>query len=134
VYTIGQLAKHSELTIETIRFYERKDLLKPDTRSDAGYRLYNESSVERLVSIKRAKSLGFTINEIRDLLDLTDQSVDKNTTCESINKLAQEKLIDIEQKINHLNIICQKLLPLLNECSTNEVLERCPIVRSIINK
>jgi len=134
VYTIGQLAKHSELTIETIRFYERKDLLKPDARSVAGYRLYNKLSIEKLVSIKRAKSLGFTLNEIRELLDLTDQTDDKNTTCESINNLAQEKLIDIEQKISQLNIICQKLLPLLNECNTNEVLEQCPIVRSIINK
>ena len=131
MFTIVQLAKQTELTIETIRFYEKKTLIQPESRSESGYRLYDTQTVERLLSIKRAKALGFTIAEIGELLQITDLTSNTELSCEPVNLLTREKLTSIEDKIATLNRIKDKLRPLLDTCSSHEQIQDCPIVQNI---
>ncbi|MCH8048022.1 MAG: MerR family transcriptional regulator, partial [Planctomycetes bacterium] len=76
--TIGQLARRAEVGVETVRFYEREGLLEEPARRPSGYRQYDEGVVDRLRFIRRAKQLGFTLKEIRELLSLR---LDPATTC-----------------------------------------------------
>lgn len=97
---IGDLSKRTQLNNETLRFYETKGLLEEPRRSDAGYRLYNESAVTRVNFIVRAKRLGFSLKEIMELLSL---KVDRqDSTCGEVKAIAEKKLVDIEEKIFEL--------------------------------
>lgn len=97
--TIGQVAKHAGVGIETIRFYERKGLIAEPARKESGYRQYDDSAVARPAFIRQAKALEFSLNEISDLLSIKS---DTNTVCNDVKQLAQEKLDDIELKIKML--------------------------------
>ena len=89
---IGEVAKQSEVGIETIRYYEREGLLAEPKRRPSGYRQYDQSVVARLKFIRRAKELGFTLAEIRELLGLW---FDSNTRCEHVRQRAEQKITDI---------------------------------------
>ena len=85
--TIGRLASACDVNIDTIRYYERKNILQPNGRTDAGYRLYSQDSIARLNFVRGAQTLGFTLSEIAELLDL-QSSNDKDCnakTCMSLN-------------------------------------------------
>ncbi|MCH7688451.1 MAG: heavy metal-responsive transcriptional regulator, partial [Planctomycetes bacterium] len=97
--TIGQLAGRAEVGVETVRFYERKGLLAEPERRPSGYRQYDEGVVDRLRFIRRAKELGFTLNEIKDLLSLR---LDPTTTCADVKSRAEAKIDDIQGKIRTL--------------------------------
>src|SRR5258708_36203544 len=98
--TIGQVARRVGMGIETVRFYEREGLLNRPARSpSSGYRLYEEGVVGRLQFILRAKELGFTLNEIKELLSLR---VDPDTCCEDVKARAEAKIADVEGKIEAL--------------------------------
>ena len=86
--TIGQLARNGGVGVETVRFYERKGLLAEPDRRPSGYRQYDEDVVDRLRFIRRAKELGFTLNEIKELLSLR---IDPTTTCADVKSRAEEK-------------------------------------------
>jgi len=98
---IGDLSKRTQVNNETLRFYETKGLLEEPSRSDAGYRLYNESVVTRVNFIVRAKKLGFSLKEIMELLSLRVDRQD--STCGDVKAIAEKKLEDIEEKIFELN-------------------------------
>ena len=97
--TIGQLGKRADVGVETVRFYERRGLLAEPDRRPSGYRQYDEEVVDRLRFIKRAKELGFTLNEIKDLLSLR---IDPSMTCADVKNRAEEKIGDIQAKIRTL--------------------------------
>src|SRR2546425_6976159 len=97
--TIGQVARRAGVGVETVRFYEREGLLEEPPRRESGYRQYGEDIVARLQFIRRAKELGFTLNEIKELLSLR---LDPSTTCAEVKDRAQAKIADIEQKIRTL--------------------------------
>lgn len=96
---IGEVAKRSSIGIETIRYYEREGLLLEPERRPSGYRQYDESTVERLEYIRRAKELGFTLAEIKELLEL---SFVVHAGCNHIRQRAEAKVADIEVKIRSL--------------------------------
>ena len=96
MYSIGQIAKKSEISVETIRYYEKEGLLEKPQRKESGYRQYNDDVIERLSFIQQAKSLGFTLSQIKELLSL---EVTQGTTSKNIKDIAQLKLKDIEEKI-----------------------------------
>ena len=100
--TRGEVAETADVNPETLRYYERKELIPKPARSDGGFRLYDDSYVDRLRFIKRAKELGFTLAEIKDLLDLR---VDDEATCRDVKVQAEEKLDEIEAKIQALQQI-----------------------------
>lgn len=98
---IGELSKCTGFQIETLRYYETQGLLEPISRSEYGYREYDEESRKQLLFIKQAKSVGFSLNEISELLALR---VDRDQhSCGDVKSIAEKKLRQIDNKIKELN-------------------------------
>lgn len=129
--TIGQISKASGTPIETIRFYEREGLLPPAPRTAAGYRLYNQDTAQRLRFISRAKALGFTLAEIREILGLQDSPVSNRSGRKEVKALTENKLVDIERRIADLQRMHQVLTHLASECSGRGGVTHCPIIESL---
>lgn len=125
---IGEVAKLSEVGIETIRYYEREGLLAEPQRKPSGYRQYDESVVARLQFIKRAKELGFTLTEIKELLGLW---FDANTRCEHVRHKAGLKITDIEEKIRSLQKMKRALKKVISECESRDSVDACPLMEGI---
>jgi MerR family mercuric resistance operon transcriptional regulator len=126
--TIGQVARHAGVGIETVRFYERQGLLEEPARKESGYRQYPEDVVARLRFIKRAKELGFSLKEIKELLALR---VDPDTTCAEVKSRAEAKIADIEEKIQALLRIKKALVKLTKACSGHGPTSECPILDAL---
>jgi MerR family mercuric resistance operon transcriptional regulator len=122
---IGEVAKLSGIGIETIRFYEREGLLLEPERRPSGYRQYDESTVERLEYIRRAKELGFTLAEIRELMELSFVS---QTCCDHIRQRAETKITDIESKIRNLQQMKRSLGKIVQRCRNKNSTDDCPLV------
>ena len=125
---IGQLAQRSGVNIDTVRYYEREGLLPKAQRLASGYRVYDESDVKRLRFVRRAKALGFTLVEIRELLELSDHRDDDMATLKTV---AIEKIADIEAKIAELERIRAALETLAASCPGHGALEQCPILNAL---
>ena len=126
--TIGKVAKQASVGIETIRFYEREGLIAEPPRRESGYRQYPPETVDRVRFIKRAKDLGFSLREIRDLLALR---IAPGTTCRQIKKRAQAKIVDIEEKIRTLERMKRALAKLTLACSGRGSIKDCPILEAL---
>tara|TARA_R110000782_G_scaffold123126_11_gene214578 strand:- start:989 stop:1390 length:402 start_codon:yes stop_codon:yes gene_type:complete len=131
VYSIGQVAKQSSVSVETIRYYEKEGLLEKPERKESGYRQYNESVLERLLFIQQAKNLGFTLSEILELLSL---EIKPGTTSKDIKQIAQLKLVSIEEKIRILKRMQRTLKNLVTQCSGRGAIGECPILNAIKEK
>lgn len=129
--TIGKLSKASGTPIETIRFYEREGLLPPAPRTESGYRLYDKDAAKRLRFIARAKALGFTLAEIRDLLALQDNPAANRSGRSQVKALTQRKLEDIESRIADLQRMQKVLTHLAHECSGKGGVTHCPIIETL---
>ena len=126
--TIGKLAKQSGVGIDTVRFYEREGLLPRAARTQGGYRLYSPSDVERLRFIRRAKALGFSLEEINELLRLNAAKGGRA----SVKKLAERRLADLDRKLAELAAIRDALGTLVKRCSGEGALEGCPIIENVL--
>ena len=129
--TIGKLAKASGTPIETIRFYEREGLLPAAPRTESGYRLYDKDAAKRLRFIARAKTLGFTLAEIRELLALQDHPSASRSGRAEVKAITQHKLEDIEKRIADLKRMQQVLTHLAEECSGKGGVTHCPIIETL---
>ncbi len=127
---IGEVARQSEIGIETIRYYEREGLLAEPKRRPSGYRQYDESVVVRLQFIRRTKELGFTLAEIKELLGLR---FDADTKCEHVRQRAEAKIADMEQKIRSLQKMKRSLRKLVRECQAKDSIDDCPLMEGIDN-
>jgi Hg(II)-responsive transcriptional regulator len=125
VLTIGRLAKQARVNRETVRYYERRRLLQHPSRSAAGYRIFSDDAVRRLRFIRHAKMLGFSLEEIKELLALRIHSID---TCERAQGRAQTKIADIEGKIETLQRMKHSLSELITACSRRRKTDECPIL------
>ncbi len=125
--TIGKVAEQTGCHIETIRYYEKEDLLPPPGRSAGGHRLYTSDLIERLVFIRRSRELGFSMQEIRELLSVVDG---RQVSCERVKNLADTHLKDIRSKISDLRRMETTLRELSNQCSGDDVPE-CPIIEAL---
>lgn len=124
--TRSEVAEKAGVNPETLRYYERKELIPTPPRSDGGFRLYDESYVDRLRFIKRAKDLGFTLAEIKGLLELR---VDDDATCRDVQTQAQEKISEVDAKIQDLKRIRDALSVLADACTGGEgPTSECPIL------
>src|SRR5438309_9047351 len=112
--TIGRLAKQVGVNLETVRFYERRGLMPKAPRSASGYRLFPADAARRLRFIRRAQDLGFSLNEIRELLALR---VSPRTTSAEIRKRAEAKIADIDGKIRSLESMSKTLRKLTKACA-----------------
>lgn len=124
----GKLAKAAMVNVETLRYYERRGLLPEPPRKASGYRVYPQSSVERLRFIKGAQALGFTLKEIQDLLDLR---VDEQAHHTDVRQRAQEKVADIEHKIQALEAMKIALQELIEQCHGDGPMAECPILEAL---
>ena len=121
--SIGKLAKAAEVGVETVRYYQRRGLL--ETPSEArGMRRYSDDHVDRLRFIKRAQTVGFTLEEVADLLSLND-----NRDHHVARQLASEKIQDIELRIARLGKMADALRQLVRECECGGEDMPCPIIR-----
>lgn len=131
-FTIGKLAKAVNINVQTIRYYERSGLLMPVGRkgsySQSGYRLYDQWSLKRLLFIRRAKELGFTLKEIKELLNL---KVSPTTRCGDVRRKAEERLMDVDKKIEGLESIRTILKKLIKSCMSRKDNGECPILKAI---
>lgn len=126
--TIGAVARQAGVGIDTIRYYEREGLLPPPRRRVSGYRDYDAGVIERLRFIRRAKELGFTLDEIRELLAL---SRDRERGVENVKHRAEARLGEVEQRIRELQRVKRGLKQLIDACPGHGALEHCPILRAL---
>ncbi len=123
--TIAVAARLSDVGIETIRYYQRQGLIEEPPRPSQGYRIYPEQTIARIRFIKRAQELGFTLREIKNLLQLDAAQ------CDETRAFAEEKLKVIEDKIGGLQSIRHTLQELIDHCNSSDANEACPIIYSI---
>ncbi|MFZ3004080.1 MAG: MerR family transcriptional regulator [Undibacterium umbellatum] len=124
-YTIGQLAKAAGVGVETVRYYQRRDLL-PVPQVATGFRTYPASLAERIRFIKRAQELGFSLDEIANLLMLEDGN-DKH----AIRELAQERLLQVQAKLTDLHKMEDMLTQLIHQCASSAQQAQCPIIQAL---
>ena len=125
--TVGRTARLAEVGIPTMRFYERAGLLPKPTRTASNYRLYRDEAVTRIRFIRRAQQLGFTLKEIKDLLELR---VSRRTSCAEVRSRAEAKIADIESRIRSLRQMRRALGKLAHECETQSGGD-CPLLKHL---
>ena len=123
----AELASRSRCNIETIRYYEKVGMLPDPPRSAAGYRLYSEHHVARLRFILRARELGFSLEDIRGLLDPIDGGTQ---TCAEVKAKTERHLADVRTRIADLRRIERVLAQTAEQCSGNAVPE-CPVLEAL---
>lgn len=126
--TIGQLAKVAGVNVQTVRYYERRDLLQPSDRKPSGYRVYDHEALRLLRFIKNAQALGFTLHEIEELLDLR---VGSKSLCGDVQQRAEVKLKQVEVKVRDLRALATTLRRLIRTCKTGQTTDRCPILKGL---
>jgi Hg(II)-responsive transcriptional regulator len=124
--TIGKVADMAGVGVETIRYYEREGIIEQPPR-DEGFREYPEEVIHRVRFIKRAQELGFTLNEIAELLSL---HVKGRGACSTVKEKADQKLKQIEEKISDLRRIQQALIKVKKICERQPPSEKCPVLEN----
>ncbi len=125
---IGELSRRTGCNIETIRYYERISLLPAPARSAGHYRVYDTADVRRLAFIRRARELGFTLDEVRALLALSAN--DRQDTCAQVRELAAGHLAEVRAKIADLRAMERVLADAVRRCTAGE-LPGCPIIDAL---
>ena len=126
--TIGKLAKAGGVNIQTIRYYERRKLLRSKAKSPSGYRFYDDESLRKLRFIKNAQTLGFTLQEIGELLHLRTTST---ASCSGVQGKAQAKLMQVKEKVRELQSLARTLHGLIQTCRAGQPAHGCPILTSL---
>ncbi len=124
--TIGGLAKAAKVHIETIRYYQRRGLLPEPQRPPGGIRRYGSADIDRLTFVKAAQQLGFSLDEIDDLLRLED-----GTHCQEASALAEHKLQGVREKIDRLEKIETVLGEMVDRCHAHSGNIKCPLIASL---
>ena len=123
-FPIGAVSQHTAVHIETIRYYEKIGVMPKPGRTAGGNRVYNIDLVRRLNFIKRSRELGFSLKEVRELLDLVDGG---DFTCREIHAITARQADNVRAKIRHLRRLERVLKDMAAECSQG-ILPECPIV------
>lgn len=125
--TIGELAKATGTKSETIRYYEKIGLMPRPGRTGGNYRSYDVAELGRLSFVRRARDLGFSLDQVRALLDLAD---DRERPCGSVDALAREHVAEIDRKIADLAALRRELGSLLEQCSRGTIAD-CRIIDAL---
>lgn len=123
---IGQLASRAGVNIDTVRYYERAGLLPEPPRRPSGYRAYDDGAVRRLRFIRRAKTLGFTLEEIGELL-----SISAKRDVRAVKRAAKRKLLAVDERLAELQRIRDALAGLIDHCPGHGRAEACPILAAL---
>jgi Cu(I)-responsive transcriptional regulator len=126
--SIGDLAKGSGTKVVTVRYYEQIGLSPVPPRTAGNYRTYSNEHMRRLRFIRRSRGLGFTLDQIRDLLRLSSQ---KDEECAEVKRITAQHLIEIQQKISDLKRLAKELRCLNNCCQGNGIIGDCRIIEAL---
>lgn len=124
---IGELGRQTNTKVETIRYYERVGLLPAPARTAGNYRAYDATYVERLSFIRRSRDLGFSIDQVRALLDLADQ---RDQSCDAVDAIAREHRGEVDRKIADLNALRRELDAMIEQCGRGTVAD-CRIIEAL---
>ena len=124
---IGELARATGVNAETIRFYEREGVLKQPARTASNYRVYGTDHLAHLKFIRAARDLGFSMNQVRALLDLSD---DSSRSCAAVDELASAHLAEVERRIAELKALRDELARMLDACQQGEIGD-CRIIEAL---
>lgn len=124
---IGELAVATATKVETVRFYEKSGLLAPPARTSGNYRSYGDEHLRRLSFIRRARDLGFSLDDVRDLLALAD---DRDNSCGAVDKIASGHLAAVERKIVDLTLMRDELHRIIGSCRQGTVGD-CKIIETL---
>ena len=124
----SELAERAAVNPQTLRYYERRGLLAMPTRSPSGYRAYPNDAVRRVRFIRRAQHIGFSLAEVRTLLDLADGGSD---SCDRVRAVAEEKLADLRRRITYLQALHDGLSRLVATCERPRAQRECPILQEL---
>ena len=127
ILMIGQLARRTRTKVETIRFYEKNGLLPAPSRTDGNYRAYEPGHLSRLSFIRRARELGFSLDQIREFLKLAD---DRSQSCAAVDAIAREHRKEVERKIEDLTALKSELDRMIDQCGCGLVAD-CRIIESL---
>lgn len=125
---IGKVARRGGVSVETVRFYERQGLIDEPPRKESGYRQYPEDVVDRIRFARRARELGFSLREIKELLLLR---FDPNAGCADVKRRAEVKIADIMQRIKTLQRMKRALMKLSAACSGRGSVAECPVLQAL---
>jgi DNA-binding transcriptional MerR regulator len=124
-YTIGALSRAADVPTTTVRYYERAGLLPPEGRSGGNYRDYTDRSLERLLFIRAAQANGFTLDDVRRLLDFQDGALDP---CQEVQSLIEGRLRDLEGRLKQLRTVRRALRAALEACHGGASSGRCQVL------
>ena len=125
--TIGQLAEAAGVNVETVRYYQRRELLAQPERPSGGIGRYPAGALTRLRFIKRSQSLGFSLDDVQALLSLDD-----GQACTSAKEIGEHKLADVRQRIQTLQALESALQKLVAQCATSKRKVSCPLIESLM--
>ncbi len=128
-YKISDIAEQTELSADTLRYYEKIGLLKKVSRAPSGVRLYSDQDLSRLRFIQRAKTMNFSLDEIAKLLQMRENP---GRAKKSVRQLTQDKLVEVEAHLKTLSTLQKELTLLVNLCTGSK--EGCPIIDDINRK
>jgi Cd(II)/Pb(II)-responsive transcriptional regulator len=128
---IGELARRLNCTPDTIRFYEKEGILPQADRTDANYRTYNESHIERLRFIRNCRALDMTHGEVRALLEAADGH---SSSCSTINSLVDDHIDHVSTRIDELVQLRQKLVVLRQKCRCTHPVDTCGIMQELTSR
>ena len=124
---IGEIAAATGVHVETIRYYEREGLVPPPARTASNYRSYTEAHRQRLIFIRRARDLGFSLVQVRELLDLADES---DRSCVAVDEIARKHRAQVRAKIAELTALRQELDYMIGQCRHGSISE-CRIIEAL---
>jgi len=124
-FMIGELAKRTDTKVQTIRYYEEIGVMPKAIRAANNRRLYNEIHLERLTFIRHSRELGFSLDDIRNLLELSDQP---DRPCEEVDAIARGHLNEVERKIAALEVMQTELKRMISHCSGGTISD-CRIIK-----
>jgi DNA-binding transcriptional MerR regulator len=127
-FSIGDLAKGTGTKVVTVRYYEQIGLLPVPSRTAANYRTYSNEEMRRLRFIRRCRGLGFTLDQIRDLLRVSSR---QDEECAEVDRITAQHLIEVEQKISDLKRLAKELRRLNSCCQGNGVIADCRIIEAL---
>lgn len=127
--SIGDLSKATGVKVVTIRYYEQIGLMPVATRTEGNYRAYQQAHVRRLRFIRRLRDLGFTLEQVRDLLRLASE---KNQACAEVDRITSEHLTNVEHKIRDLKKLAAELRRLSNCCQGGGLIADCRIIEALL--
>lgn len=127
-YKIGEVARRADVHRETVRYYERRNLIDKPARRRSGYRIFTQRHIDQIRFIKRSQELGFTLSEIEELLALR---LDDSTSCDHVRQKAESKLEDVQLKMQDLQRISAVLGDLIESCKADGKTEDCVILRAM---